>query len=80
MGSKFTFILYLPLIKIAMLVFWLFESWAQVQLMRGFFSMLGMMLEATAWYWWSNFFSPSLGLNPPSRGLGTETPKALPMG
>jgi hypothetical protein len=26
------------------------------------------------------FFSPLLGLNPPSRGLGTETPRALSMG
>jgi hypothetical protein len=25
------------------------------------------------------FFSPPLGLNPHSRGLGTETPMALPM-
>ena len=26
-----------------------------------------------------NFFSPLLGLNPPSRDLGTEPPRALPM-
>jgi hypothetical protein len=27
-----------------------------------------------------NFFYPPLGLNPPSRGLGTEIPRALSMG
>jgi hypothetical protein len=65
MGLKFLFIFYLPLIKIAMLVLWLFEGWANVQLMRSFFSMLGMMLEATAWYWWSKVFFPTAGFEPP---------------
>jgi hypothetical protein len=54
--------------KDAMLVLWLFESWANVQLMRSFFSMLGVMLEATVWYLWSKAFFETAGFEPPLQG------------
>ena len=39
--------------------------------------MLGVMLEATAWYWWLKVFFATIGFEPPSKDFFTETPMAL---
>jgi hypothetical protein len=67
----------LPLIKIAMLVCWLLAHWAQVQLKRCFISILSELFEATDWYWWSNFFFPTTGFEPPPQGVSVPRPPGL---
>jgi hypothetical protein len=47
---------------------------------EGLFFMLGVMFEATTWYWWSNFFFPTIGFESSLKGSRYRDPQGSAYG